>query len=77
MTNFDLTTNSLIKKYQTISIKFKTLLNLLPKLSSNKEPEPNQTLFDKTYSNLTSFFIKKYFSSISMTFKIEISQFYN
>ena len=25
------------------------------------KPEPNQTLFDKTYSNLTSFFYQKIF----------------
>ena len=55
-TNFDLTTNSLLENYKTIfqrSFKF-VFLNLLP--TQTRKLKPKQTLFNRTYSNLTSFF---------------------
>ena len=51
---------------------------LWQKLTQTMEMKQNQTFFYRTYSNLTPylFFIKNY-KSIWMTFKIEISQFYD
>ena len=57
-TNFDLTTDSLIEKYCTISVKFKICLSqLIVKIEPKQlKLKPNQTLLDMTFSNLTSFF---------------------
>ena len=47
--NFDLTTGSLIEKYQNFflkKLKF-VFLNLLPKFYSNKNVKPNQALFHR------------------------------
>ena len=41
------------------------------------EMKQNQTFFHGTYSELTSFLFDKKYSSISMSFKIKISQFYD
>ena len=51
---------------------------LWQKLTQTMEMKQNQTFFYRTYSNLTPylFFIKNC-KSIWMTFKIEISQFYD
>ena len=70
-TNSDLTTDPLIEKYQTISIKFRIRISqLVAKIELKQQNliKPNQTR--------TSFFIKNY-RSISMTFEIKISQFYD
>ena len=47
--NFDLTTGSLIEKYQNFFLKkWKfVFLNLLPKFYSNKNVKPNQALFHR------------------------------
>ena len=51
---------SLIKKYWTISIKFQIhISNLIPKFYCNNKALLNQTFFERTYSNLTSFSFSK------------------
>ena len=60
-TNFDLTTDSVIEKYQAILTKFKIRISqiiakILPKQQSLK---PNQTLFYRMYLYLTSFSLIK------------------
>ena len=55
-----MTSRSLIKKYWTISIKFQIhISNLIPKFYCNNKALLNQTFFERTYSNLTSFSFSK------------------
>ena len=45
-----MTTDSLIEKYETISIKFKVCVSqLIAKIAQTKKLKANQTLFDRTF----------------------------
>ena len=62
----DLTIDSLIENFSTISIKFEFRISFCKNSTQKTKLKQNQTLFDSIYANLTSFFTKK---SILITFK--------
>ena len=60
MTNFDLTTNSLIEKLYTISMKVKyCIYQLIAKFIFKQQTLNQIRQFGRAYSNLTSFYQKK------------------
>ena len=76
-TNVNLTTDSLLEIYYTISRKFKNLhfSTYCQNWLQTRKLQSNQTLFDRTYSNLKSFFLSKNIKVFRWLSKSKFSSF--